>query len=159
MLRSMRASWPIARTTANQQSATLGTRNWGERKNAFPQKNIKVRVIVELGTGATELGTEEFSDVLRAFLILCMVTFTLTNEKILRTCYLAPGFYSLSLSLHPPTPRQWVCWSSVVPRCSTQSALRICRFHVLTFNQIEKMWKKLHLYWLIIYRLFWVIVP
>lgn len=32
MLRTMRASWPIARTTANQKSATPGTRNLREKE-------------------------------------------------------------------------------------------------------------------------------
>jgi hypothetical protein len=54
---------------------------WEERKNAFPQKNITEQTIPALSTAATEVGTECYSDVLREFTVVYMVTSTVIKKK------------------------------------------------------------------------------
>lgn len=65
MLRTMRASWPIARTTANQKSATPGTRNLrGKEKRISSEKHqgTDSSGAEHWSTGPVEGRTERYSD-------------------------------------------------------------------------------------------------
>jgi hypothetical protein len=126
MLRTMRASWPIARTTANQiKSVTAGTRNLrGKEKRISSEKHHRAdyssaKHCCNWGRNRKLLRCPQgvYSSVHGNF-------YCHKKKKTVRNYYLTSGF-----PIH--TPRKCISWSSVFSLCSIKSAL-----HILRFNQL-----------------------